>query len=212
MSREYFHLVHTTNIRGAGKMDVAIGQFYSAMKVPHSIVVAGGKEWKEQNRHLFDYYLGTAWDKHNGGDEESWEIEPFPPFNGPLLKHDIVISPIAGWDISRSFSLPRLAELAEQAKSDGREITYVGHAPPEYADEIRKLPGNSRLNGTTMSSLIDIVVSCKTVIANQGFIAFLGCAAGRQVFSIGTHRCNIREGFHPEWNVKCLPKLEAVQL
>lgn len=207
-----YWLTHLTNIRGAGVSDRSISRFYTSQGVPHSVVCTPGAAWREQHRSEFDHYLGTAWDATNGGDESSWDIEPYPPL---IYTHipdvDILLSPFSAYNKGRKINLKELIYFGEKVYKQGRTITLAGWADQAFIDALGNLPFKNMLN-TDMITMINLVCSASTIISNIGFTSILGCAAGKQVFSVGIHPVNNKDYYHPQWNVQCPELLRGVNL
>jgi hypothetical protein len=205
-------ITHITNVKGKGTHDISIPEFYKSQGINSEVILAPtGPDLKNKIRPEYAYYLGTGWDELNGGDERSWKIEPFPPLVYENMKADIVISPFAAWDLSRTVTSKEMKEFVSKIPQD-RNITYVGKVPNEMVSLFEEFRGESFLNQVGVKHLIDFVCSANTIVAHVGFISILGGLANKKVLTFGNHGANRRDLYHPEWNMKCNKRLNDISM
>ena len=191
----------------------AISDFYELQGVKHKIVQM--KNWNEldnvKKNFKTEHFLGSGWSKDNHEDPDSWEIEPFPPFNFTYLPADVVINPISGRDGKRKLDIDEIREFIKRYPD---RVTLIGKTDDHvYANKINKI-GQSvgAVNKTTLEEVVGILCSCKTVITPEGFVAYLSSMAKKQVFVSRQNKGATMKRKHPQWNMTFFNKLNQVEL
>lgn len=205
-----FKVTHITNKRGAGTFANSISEFYASQNIQVRIQFdVKGERYRRANRHKYDYYLGTHWLTSNIKDEDSWEINPFPPIRYTEQENsDIIISPFGGWNQSRKTGIDNILKI------DSPRISYIGKQIPEnYRRLFDNLEGTNLINKLTTQDFVNIIGSCNIVISQDGFPGFLGAMCRKKVF-IFDHIDGLttKDRCHPEWDTKVIYRVEDIEL
>jgi hypothetical protein len=207
--------IHLTHAHLSGILTKELSEFYTSQKVNHDIIPISDWSWLEQNQDNYEKHLKSCWD----GIEDGVEINPFPNLIYNKVDVDIVLSPFAGQNRNRLLDIDDLEKFAGIANSADRKITYVGKTIVENSKNFKRhdvntlntiiqdTGGINLLNKTTVLAIVDIVCSAKTVVAPEGFIAYLAGLAGGQVFILKYNQNAIVKHRHPDWNVMLFESL-----
>jgi hypothetical protein len=168
----------------------AISSFYQTQDINCDVFEISSWNWKEEHEKEYDDWLFTSWD-------EGWEIDPFPPLKFDKRNVNVVISPLSGRNTNRGWSRNELLAV------DNEQVIYIGTNGQEV---VSGLKGKSLIGQTTMKEVIDLICSANTVIAAEGFVAYLGAMAGNQVYVKRNNVLAIQKRKHPNW------KLEIVDI
>jgi hypothetical protein len=186
--------IHLTHCAVKRKLLAPISCFYKTQKIKH--LTKGIKSWDNHSKLIknYDCWLETGW-------SDGWEINPFPALFYDKKDIDVLVTPAAGRNATRSFSKKELIDF----HSD--RITYVGKVEG-YGD----LPGKSLINQTTLKELVDLICSANVIIAPEGFVAYLGALAGKEVYVKDQNMPAIKKRKHPDWKMKIISSLQEVKL
>jgi len=197
---DQIHVTHFTNERGEGIQDVSLKELYAINNISADVFLGESGYKGFLDEALFDYYLGSGWGTKDG----CWEMKPFYEMPHDEVIADVVISPVAAWNNSRSITMEQLESIVKGVPEE-KKITYIGRAPNRYKRLVSTLRGENRINEDGVKHLIDIVYSANVVIGHTGFICNLGGIARKKVIQIGNHPENHREAYnlHPAWDITC---------
>lgn len=196
--------IHHVRIRD--ELSKEIRELYKLQNIKADVFCIPNWAWQKENRHLYDYFLGSGWSKDNFGGENSWEINPFPPLK---YKHKkgikTIVNPISGRNRNRKFSIDDLRRFVE-----GKDITIIGKTnDKDYIRAIESLPVKNLINKTNLEEVINIICSASTVISPEGFIPYLAAMANKEVF-ISQNVKAIRKRKHPKWKMRIVEKLRDI--
>jgi len=208
---EDFELTH---VEVPDKLLPAIDEFYKSQGIKAEVLKIPNWNWKRENLKNYDLFLDTS--AYGIEMENPIEIDPFPNLNWELSGggHDIVLSPSSGRDNERSFSFNEIKKFCNKY-SDNYNICLVGTETIESQKRYNNIDGvDNYINNTSIRALINIVSNGRVlyIISPSGFISFLGCMAGKIVFT-KDGRKNIEDRYyHKEWNNKFIRSLNQVEL
>ena len=201
--------VHVTHIRTRNdKLNKVIHQFYNTQNISNEVITVDSWNWQKEHRDEFDMFLGTGWSEKNPGDEDSWEIKPYPHIAfHPRTDVDLVLNPRSGGvDYGKKeFSEEEIEIFMEQFP----DTFIVGRGDDEHKYSKYK---NSVYNKTSIQELIDIIASACTVISPEGFVPYFGAMCGARVLCKNQNIQAIKERVHPHWNFSLIEKLKNIQI
>lgn len=189
----------------------AINTFYSLQEVPHIVEKIDNWGWLQENRKYYDAWVGTAWHKHND-EEDSWEIEPFPFIKYDYIPNvDILICPSSGREMTRSIYFNDIKGWAKK-HVNGRSLSFAGKLDPGVSKLIdRDIECQNFINKTSLKEYIDLICSCKVLIAPGGFSCYLAGMAKKKVFARSEGLPSLNR-FHPEWDYQYIDNIYEVIL
>lgn len=169
----------------------SIREFYDSQGINSQVIQIPSWQWKIDNEKKYDAWVDTNWEG----------INPFPPIKYNQQPADILICPASGRNSNRQYSRTELEKI------DSERVTYVGQI-----GLVDGLKGNSLLGITTIKQLIDLICSANTIIAFEGFIAYLGAMAGKKVFVKRRNMNAIKKRKHPDWDFHIIDQVDQILL
>lgn len=204
---ESIHLLHA---HLSGLLLKELDAFYTYQNIDHEIIKISSWSWIKENKSTYEKELFSTWH----ATEDGIEINPFPKIIHKQIETDIVLSPFAGQRRDRLLNIKEIEKFIGDIDSN-RKITYIGSTGGKNIDALRDVIDHSNgidlIDKTTLTEVIDIICSAKSVIAPEGFVVYMGGMAGRRVFSYNYNVVAIKERAHPSWNIGLFDNLNELR-